>query len=101
MPRECCAVDGLATLVEDNDGRFVRNERRDRRRFFADSGSCVARAAFGDFVNFEAAKSELAGDVIEPLAIAFGQIPFRALLQAADGDDDDAHGPPLTRPPAI
>ena len=40
-------------------------------------------------MNFEAAKAELAADVVEPLAIAFGQFPLRALLQPADCNDDE------------
>ena len=49
----------------------------------------AARApGFRDFMNIEAAKAELAADVVEPLAVAFGELPFGALLQPADGDDD-------------
>ena len=39
----------------------------------------------------EAAKSELAADILEALAITVGELPFRALFQAADADDDEAH----------
>ena len=42
-------------------------------------------------MNLEAAKAELAADVVEALAIAFGQFPLRALFQPADGDHDEAH----------
>ena len=42
-------------------------------------------------MNVEAAKAELAADVVEPLAIALGKFPFRALLQPADCNDDEAH----------
>ena len=35
-------------------------------------------------MDFEAAKAELAADVVESLAIALGQFPLRALLQPAD-----------------
>ena len=35
-------------------------------------------------MNREAAKAELAADVLEALAIAFGQFLLRALLQPAD-----------------
>lgn len=43
-------------------------------------------------MDLKAAKSELAADVVEPLAVTFGELPFRALLQAANGDDNDTHG---------
>ena len=35
-------------------------------------------------MNFKAAEAELAADVVEALAIAFGQFPLRTLLQPAD-----------------
>ncbi len=35
-------------------------------------------------MNVEAAEAELAADVVEALAIALGQYPFRTLLQPAD-----------------
>ena len=40
-------------------------------------------------MNLKAAKSELAADVVESLAIALGQFPLRALLQPADRNDDE------------
>ncbi len=43
-------------------------------------------------MNLQAAKAKLAAYVVEPLAIALRKLPFRTLLQAANGDDDDAHG---------
>src|SRR5215212_1687143 len=39
----------------------------------------------------ETAKAELAADVLEALAIAFGQLLLRALLQPADRDHDNSH----------
>jgi hypothetical protein len=36
-------------------------------------------------------KSELAADIIEPLAIAFGKLSLRPLLEPPDGDDEKAH----------
>ena len=51
----------------------------------------VAGPAFPDFMDFEAAKAEFAANILESLAIALGQFPLRALLQPADGNDDEAH----------
>ena len=42
-------------------------------------------------MNLKAAKAELATDIVEALAIAFGQFPLRALFQPADCNDDEAH----------
>jgi hypothetical protein len=42
-------------------------------------------------MNLEAAKAELAADVVEALAIALRQFPLRALLQSANGNHDNAH----------
>src|ERR1700688_2970441 len=42
-------------------------------------------------MKFKAAKPEFAADVVESLAVAFSQFPFRALLQPPDGNDDEAH----------
>ena len=35
-------------------------------------------------MDLEAAKAELAADVVEAFAVALGQFPLRALLQPAD-----------------
>ena len=50
-------------------------------------------------MNFEAAKSELAADIVESLAVALGEFPLRALLEPSDGDDEKAHD--LVGPPGI
>src|SRR5258708_29413996 len=39
----------------------------------------------------EAAKTELAAQFAKSLRIAFGKFPLRALLEAADCNDDEAH----------
>ena len=70
---------------------------RDRRRLLGDPRRGIAGAAFRNFMNLETAKAELAADVLEPLAIALGELPLRALLQAADGNDEQAHEG-ITRP---
>ena len=62
-----------------------------RRGFLGHPGCGVARAAFRNFMNIEAAKAELAADIVEALAVPFGQFPLRALLQPADRNDDEAH----------
>lgn len=43
-------------------------------------------------MNLKAAKTELPADIVEALPVAFGKLPFRTLFQAANGDDDNAHG---------
>jgi len=42
-------------------------------------------------MNLEAAKAELAAEFAKSLRIAFGKFPLRALLEAADCNDDEAH----------
>ncbi|MGA7994464.1 MAG: hypothetical protein WCA28_06085 [Bradyrhizobium sp.] len=42
-------------------------------------------------MDIEAAKAELAADVVEPFAVTLAQFPLRALFQPADGDHDEAH----------
>ena len=84
MPGKGCAVDALAVLVECHQQVLFRKQRRDRGGLFGDPCRGIAGAAFGNFMNFEAAKTELAADLVETLAIAFGQFPLRALFQPAD-----------------
>src|ERR1700704_4047197 len=91
MPGEGCAIDILAALVERYQHGFVGNRSRNRGGFLGHPGRGVARAAFRNFMNLEAAKAELAADVVEAFPIALGQFPLRALLQPADCNDDEAH----------
>jgi hypothetical protein len=63
---------------------FFRYGRRDRRGFFRYPRRGIARAAFGNLLNRKAAETELAADVLETPAIAFGQSLLRTLLQPAD-----------------
>ena len=81
---EARAVDALAALVERHQHGLFRDRGRDRRGFLGDPGRRIAGAAFRDLVNLEAAKAELAADIVEALAVALGQFPLRALLQPAD-----------------
>src|SRR5882757_7680463 len=85
------AVDALAALVERHQHGFFRDLRRNRAGFLRHPGYCVACTAFRNFTNLEAAKAELAADVVEALAVALRQFPLGALLQPADGDDDETH----------
>src|SRR5882757_11248511 len=96
MAGEAGAVDIAAVLVERHHHRFFRNQGRNGRGLLRDPGRGVARAAFRNFMNLEAAEAELAADVVEPVAIAFRELPFRALLQAADRNDEEAHGDSAT-----
>src|SRR4051812_48839831 len=85
------AADTLAVLVQRHQQRFFRNRGGNRRCLFRDPGRGVAGAAFRNFMNLEAAKAELAADIVEPRAIAFGEFTLRSLLEAADGNDEQAH----------
>ena len=91
MPGKRRAVDAVATLIERHQDRFFRDLRRNRRGFLGYPGRGVPRAAFRNFMNLKAAKAELAADFVESLAIAFGKFPLRALLEAADCNDDETH----------
>src|SRR6476661_9819297 len=84
LPGESRAIDALAVLVQRHQHGFLRYRSRNRRGLLRYPGRAVARAAFRNFMNREAAKAELAADVPEALAIAFGQFLLRALLQPAD-----------------
>src|SRR4051812_43734099 len=85
------AVDTVATFIERNQHRFLRDLCRNRRRFLANPGSGIPRTAFRNFMNFEATKAELAPRILEAYPIAFGKFPFRALPEAADCNDDETH----------
>ena len=54
---------------------FIGNCSRNRGGFLGHSGGGVAGAAFGNFMNVEAAKAEFAADIVELLAIALGTVP--------------------------
>jgi len=84
MSRKTGAVDVFAALVERHQNRLVRNRGQDRRGFLGHPGGRVAGAAFGNFMDVEATKTELAADIVEALSVALGQFPLRALLQPAD-----------------
>src|SRR5215831_511089 len=89
---ECGAVDIFAALVKRNQNGVFRNRGRYRRRLLRHSRSRVTRAAFGDFPDVEAAEAELAAGIVEARGVALGKFPLGALLQPADGNDDDSHG---------
>src|SRR5258705_4994164 len=61
------AVDALAAFVERHQYVFLRYQRRNRRGLLRDPGRSVARAAFRNFMNLNAAKAELAADILETL----------------------------------
>jgi hypothetical protein len=91
LPGKARAVDALAAFVERDQRLLLRQQRRDRRSFFGNPRGGVARAAFRDLMDVEAAKPELAADILEALAVTLGELPFRALFQTADADHDKAH----------
>jgi hypothetical protein len=91
MARECCAIEGIATLVKRNDGRFVRNQSRNRGGFFGDSRRGIARTAFRNVMKLNCAKTDFAADVVEAFAVAIRKLAFRTLLEFADGNNDDTH----------
>src|SRR5207302_1970209 len=91
MPGKSGAVDILAAFVERHEGGFRRDCGRNHARFLGNPSCGVTGAAFRNFLNLEAAKTEFTADVVESLAIAFSQLPLRTLLQPADRNDDKAH----------
>src|SRR5664279_305043 len=91
MPGKSGAVDIVTALIQRHQDGFRRNCRQNRRGLLCDPGRGVARAAFRNFMNFQAMKAELAANVVESLQVAFGQLPLRTLLQPANGNDDEAH----------
>src|ERR1700742_2757408 len=91
MPGETQAVNVLAAFVERDKHGFVRDCGRDRGTFLGDARGGIAGAAFGNFMNVDAAKSEPAAGIIEPLAIALRELTLGSLLQATDRNDDDTH----------
>src|SRR6478609_335034 len=84
MPGKGGAVDLVAALIERHHRGSLGDRRQDCGGFGGHAGCGVARTALGNFMNFKAAEAELAADVVEALAIAFGQYPLRTLLQPAD-----------------
>ena len=84
MPGQSGAVEIVATLIERHQHGFIGIAAEIAAGLLGHPGRGVAGAAFGDFMNIEAAKAEFAADVIEALAVAFGQFPLRTLLQPAD-----------------
>src|ERR1700710_1695245 len=91
MPGKRRAVDAFSAFIERHQDRFFRDLRRNRRGFLVYAGRCVPRAAFRNFMNLEAAKAELAAQFAKSLRKAFGKFPLRALLEAADCNDDEGH----------
>ena len=78
------AVDAGAALVERHQHGFVGDQGSNRTGFVVDPRRRVARPAFRNFQNIEAAKTELAADIVEAIAVTLGQFPFGALLEPAD-----------------
>ena len=68
-----------------------RNDVGDRDRFFGAPPLGILRAALADFDDFDVAKTEGAADRFGALAIGRGELAFGALLEAADGGDEDTH----------
>src|ERR1043165_7643035 len=91
MTGEGRAADAVAALIEGDQHGFFRDSRENGGGFLGDAGRGVPRAAFRNFMNFETAKAELAPHLVEPLAVAPGQLPLRALLEAADCYHDETH----------
>src|SRR5262249_47732089 len=90
-PCEYGRIEILPALVQYSDHRLVGNMRLDRSGLFGHPRCGVARAAFRNFMDSELAKPELAADLVEPLEIAIGKLPFAALLQPAHRNDRNTH----------
>ena len=78
-------------LVQRHQRGFLGNEGRNRRRLLGHPRQSVAGPALGNLADLEAAKSELAAEIVEPFPIPLGELTFRPLLQPADRNHDQAH----------
>ena len=86
------AVEAFAALVEHDDDRSIGDDIGQRDRFLDAPTLDVLRPAFTDFDDFDAAQAERASGRFGALVIRRGEVPFRSLLEAADGGDEKAHG---------
>ena len=84
MTGESRAVEVVAALIQRHQHGFFGDRSRYRRGFLSDAGGGIAGAALGNFMDLQAAKTELAADILEAFAVALGELPFRTLLQPAD-----------------
>lgn len=91
LPGETCAVDALAAFVERDQHMLFRDHRGDGCGLFGDARIGVTCAAFRNVMDIEAAKAELAADIVKARAITLGELPFRARFQTADADHNEAH----------
>src|SRR6202008_4617683 len=85
------AVNIFAAFVQRDKYGVFRDCGRDRGGLLGDACGWVAGAAFGNFMDIEAAEAELAADVVEALPVALGELALRSLFQPADGNDDESH----------
>src|SRR6201986_1953111 len=74
MPRQADTVDIVAAFVQAHNHGVLRDQRGDRSSLLGDPRRNVTRAAFGNFMDVEAAEPELAADLVETLAVAFGEL---------------------------
>ena len=88
---ECSAVEVLPALVKRHNHRLIGNPRGDGVGLLGDPGRGVAGTAFWNLLNGKFPEAELTADLVEPLQISVGELPFRALLQSADRNDSDMH----------
>ena len=90
--RERRAVEIVAALVEDDDRRPLGNDIGDGDRLLHASPLGLLRAALANLDDLDLTQAQRASDRLRALAIRFGKLAFRSLLQAADSDDDETHG---------
>src|SRR6202008_4171229 len=85
------AVNIFAAFVQRDKYGVFRDCGRDRGGLLGDACGWVAGAAFGNFMDIEAAEAELGADVVEALPVGLREPALRSLFQPADGNDDESH----------
>lgn len=82
---EACAVEVVASFIENGDDRLFGNDVCDRNRFLAPAPLRIARATFADFNDLNFAKPEGPSDCRRAFTIGGGELAFCALFQPANG----------------
>ncbi len=81
---EIGAAQAVPALVQHDRDGAVRHHIGERDQFFDHALAGVARAAFPDFDDFDAAQPDLAAGLFRALQVALRELRFRALFQPAD-----------------
>src|SRR5581483_11201751 len=88
------APERLAALVESDQGVGVARDPEQRRPLLLGTPRRCRRAALAHLVPGRRAEAEALAEPVEAVAIAGEQLALGALLQPADGGNDEAHEQP-------